>query len=100
MNNWNSTFSNLFLEENISHLVHLKCIWKQMPINQKYYYLRKKIEMGEKSLLERIGEEPRHLGPEKAEFQREGNLVFVSRSSFSLWAFDDPKQNSGQQKGK
>lgn len=44
MNNWNSTFSNLFLEENISHLVHLKCIWKQMPINQKYYYLRKKIE--------------------------------------------------------
>lgn len=56
--------------------------------------------MGEKSLLERIGEEPRHLGPEKAEFQREGNLVFVSRSSFSLWAFDDPKQNSGQQKGK
>lgn len=61
---------------------------------------KKKKEMGEKSLLERIGEEPRHLGPEKAEFQREGNLVFVSRSSFSLWAFDDPKQNSGQQKGK
>lgn len=42
MNNWNSTFSNLFWEENISHLVHLKFVWKQMPINQKYYHLRKK----------------------------------------------------------